>query len=67
MPSGESFGQTSRRQAKEACAAHLCPNCGTDHHITVEQVLSGDKAVTMCHCRKCGHSWHPVIKDMRES
>jgi DNA-directed RNA polymerase subunit M/transcription elongation factor TFIIS len=51
------------RQVKETCVAHMCPNCGTEHHITVEQVLSGDKTVTLCHCRACGHSWHPVVSD----
>lgn len=67
MPTGESFGRLSPREAKETCVAHLCPNCGSDHHITVEQVLSGDKTITLCHCRKCGHSWHPVVKEVSES
>jgi DNA-directed RNA polymerase subunit M/transcription elongation factor TFIIS len=61
------FFRFSPRQAKEVCVAHLCPSCGTEHHITVEQVLSGDKTVTLCHCRACGHSWHPVVKETRES
>ena len=31
----ETFGPLSPRQAKEACVAHVCPKCGTDHHVTV--------------------------------
>jgi DNA-directed RNA polymerase subunit M/transcription elongation factor TFIIS len=69
MPTGDPLGQLSPRQAKEVCAAHLCPQCGVDHHVTVEQVLRGDTLVTWCHCRACGHSWHPIIhnRDTSES
>jgi DNA-directed RNA polymerase subunit M/transcription elongation factor TFIIS len=66
MPTGESRNP-SPRQAKETCVAHQCPKCGTDHHVSVEQVLRGDTMVTWCHCRACGHSWHPVAQKARES
>lgn len=55
------------KEAKAACAAHMCPNCGNDHHVSVEQVLRGETMVTWCHCRACGHSWHPVLTEARES
>jgi DNA-directed RNA polymerase subunit M/transcription elongation factor TFIIS len=45
----------------------MCPKCGTDHHVTVEQVLRGETMVTWCHCRACGHSWHPVMTDVPEA
>ncbi|RPI53577.1 MAG: hypothetical protein EHM55_13415 [Acidobacteria bacterium] len=61
MSIGETPDSSSRQQVKEACVAHTCPNCGADHHVTVEQVLRGDSIVTLCHCRACGHSWHPVV------
>ena len=30
-------------------------------HVTAECVLIGEVRVTVCHCRVCGHSWHPQI------
>jgi uncharacterized protein YndB with AHSA1/START domain len=67
MSTGESL-TSSWRQAKETCIGHHCPNCGTDHHVSVEQVVRGDKTVAWCHCRACGHSWHPVVQEpQRES
>jgi DNA-directed RNA polymerase subunit M/transcription elongation factor TFIIS len=56
------LGTSGRNGTKEVCTAHRCPECGTDHHVSVERVLTGDKMVTMCHCRACGHSWHPVVE-----
>jgi DNA-directed RNA polymerase subunit M/transcription elongation factor TFIIS len=68
MPTGEFVNPLYLRQAaKKTCVAHLCPQCGTDHHVSVEQELRGDKTVTWCHCRACGHSWHPVVQEARES
>jgi DNA-directed RNA polymerase subunit M/transcription elongation factor TFIIS len=46
---------------KSACSDHECPNCGVRDHVTAERVLTGDVTMTVCHCRKCGHSWHPQI------
>jgi DNA-directed RNA polymerase subunit M/transcription elongation factor TFIIS len=66
MATGESLNP-SPRQAKESCVAHLCPSCGTEHHVTVEQVLRGETMVIWCHCRACGHSWHPVLSEARKS
>jgi DNA-directed RNA polymerase subunit M/transcription elongation factor TFIIS len=60
MPNGDPQLPTPSHQVKTACVAHKCPSCGTDHHVSVEHVLTGDKTVTWCHCRACGHSWHPV-------
>jgi hypothetical protein len=28
-----------------------------------ERVIEGDVTVTRCHCRACGHSWHPQVED----
>ena len=41
------------------CAAHQCPSCGVVEHVTTERVIVGPTAVILCHCRACGHSWHP--------
>ena len=65
MPTGEPSSQLSPQKIKDACVAHMCPKCGTDHHVTIEQVLRGDTSVTWCHCRACGHSWHPVIHEQQ--
>jgi len=59
MPSEEVHPSTN--VTKSACVAHICPNCGTDHQVSVEQILQGGNIVTRCHCRACGHSWHPVV------
>ena len=40
---------------------------GADHHVSVEQVLRGDTLVIWCHCRACGHSWHPVAQETLDS
>lgn len=51
-------------EAKSHCTDHHCPKCGLPDHVTAELVLVGDAAVTVCHCRVCGHSWHPhVVSD----
>ena len=50
-------------ETKSMCVAHHCPQCGTPEHVTAERVIIGDLTVTQCHCRACGHSWHPVIDD----
>jgi len=60
MPNEEPQGPMSLTQAKASCVAHLCPQCGTDHQVSVEQVVTGGTMVVRCHCRACGHSWHPV-------
>jgi transcription elongation factor Elf1 len=44
------------------CTAHECPNCGVAEHVTVERVVVATTVVTLCHCRTCGHSWHPQIE-----
>jgi transcription elongation factor Elf1 len=54
--------ETLLRESKSLCTAHQCPNCGLADHVTVERVVSGDVALTLCHCRICGHSWHPQIE-----
>jgi len=41
------------------CVDHACPRCGEREHLTVERVIIGKQIVTRCHCRVCGHSWHP--------
>ncbi len=65
MRTGEPSSQLSLQKIKDACVAHMCPKCETDHHVTIEQVIRGDTSVTWCHCRACGHSWHPVIHEQR--
>jgi len=54
--------ETLLRESKSRCTAHLCPNCGLPDHVTAERVLVGDLSLTLCHCRMCGHSWHPQIE-----
>jgi transcription elongation factor Elf1 len=49
--------------AKSLCTAHQCPWCGTRKQVTAERVIEGNVAVTLCHCRACGHSWHPQVED----
>jgi transcription elongation factor Elf1 len=48
-------------EAKSLCTAHQCPLCGTHEQVTAERVIVGTVSVTQCHCRACGHSWHPQI------
>jgi hypothetical protein len=31
-------------------------------HVTAECVLIGEVRLTVCHCRVCGHSWHPQVE-----
>jgi hypothetical protein len=31
--------------------------------VTAERVIEGHVAITRCHCRACGHSWHPQVED----
>jgi len=50
-------------QAKSLCQAHECPSCRTRHQVTAERVIEGDVAITRCHCRHCGHSWHPQVDE----
>ena len=38
-----------------------CPQCGLPDHVTAERVLIGHMTLTLCHCRFCGHSWHPQV------
>lgn len=66
MPTEGSVNASSPRAVKDTCVAHLCPKCGTSHHVSVEQVLRGDTTVTWCHCRACGYSWHPVVQEARD-
>ena len=49
----------SQDKTRSACTSHDCPSCGVDEHVTVERVIEGDVVITRCHCRACGHSWHP--------
>ena len=48
-------------ESKSLCTDHVCPNCGLSDHVTAERVLIGNVALTVCHCRLCGHSWHPEV------
>jgi DNA-directed RNA polymerase subunit M/transcription elongation factor TFIIS len=57
----DSQPRTLSEHAKSTCVAHLCPQCGLADHVTVEQVLSAGECITLCHCRACGYSWHPVV------
>jgi len=41
------------------CVDHVCPACGAREHVTVERIVVGERVMTWCHCRVCGHSWHP--------
>jgi formate dehydrogenase maturation protein FdhE len=52
---------TMSDHAKATCTAHLCPKCGVPDHVSVEQELLGKESIIRCHCRLCGHSWHPVV------
>lgn len=50
--------------AKTLCVDHQCPSCGAIDRVTVERVVINGTAITHCHCRTCGHSWHPnVVKN----
>jgi DNA-directed RNA polymerase subunit M/transcription elongation factor TFIIS len=60
MPVEQPHHRSPLHDAKVTCTAHRCPKCGTEDHVSVEQVLTGASSVTWCHCRACGHSWHPV-------
>jgi transcription elongation factor Elf1 len=53
---------TLLRKSKSLCTDHDCPECGTRDHVTAECVLIGDLTITVCHCRVCGHSWHPQVE-----
>ncbi len=66
MPTEQSQDSLSPRKVKDTCVAHLCPTCGTDHHVSVELVLRGDTTVRWCHCGACGYSWHPVVQEARD-
>ena len=57
----ESISQTLS-ESKSLCVAHKCPQCHATGHVTVEHILTGAMTVTRCHCRACGHSWHPVVE-----
>jgi transcription elongation factor Elf1 len=50
----------SKDKTRSVCTSHHCPSCGVDEHVTVERVVEGAVTITRCHCRACGHSWHPV-------
>lgn len=53
--------ETLLRKSKSLCKDHDCPQCGTRDHVTAECVLVGHLTVFVCHCRVCGHSWHPQV------
>jgi transcription elongation factor Elf1 len=53
---------TLLRKSKALCTDHDCPNCGLREVVTAECVLIGEVTMTVCHCRACGHSWHPEIE-----
>lgn len=58
------LGDTTRHMSdllsdSTLCVDHECPECGAREHVTVERVVIGESVVTRCHCRVCGHSWHP--------
>jgi len=55
--------QRLSEQAKSLCSAHQCPSCGRREQVTAERVIEGRTAITRCHCRACGHSWHPQVED----
>jgi len=48
-------------ESKSLCSDYVCPNCGLPDHVTAERVLIGNVTLTRCHCRLCGHSWHPRL------
>jgi hypothetical protein len=48
-------------ESKSLCVAHQCPECGAREQVTAERFFEGDIAITRCHCRACGHSWHPHV------
>ena len=48
-------------ESKSLCSDYVCPNCRVPEHVTAERVLIGNVTLTVCHCRACGHSWHPHI------
>ena len=54
--------QALSTESKSLCVAHVCPRCGTQDQVTAERVIEGSLSVTRCHCRSCGHSWHPQIE-----
>jgi len=54
--------ETLLRKSKSLCKDHDCPECGTRDHVTSEVLLIGNVTMTVCHCRVCGHSWHPHIE-----
>jgi hypothetical protein len=54
--------QTLLGESKTLCSDHQCPQCGFPDHVTAERVLAGEATLTVCHCRLCGHSWHPQIE-----
>jgi transcription elongation factor Elf1 len=49
-------------ESKSLCQDHDCPRCGQSDHVTAERVLIGNATLTLCHCRLCGHSWHPHVE-----
>ena len=54
--------ETLLRKSKSLCQDHDCPECGTSDHVTAEVRLIGNITMTVCHCRVCGHSWHPHVE-----
>jgi putative peptidoglycan lipid II flippase len=52
-------GSRSRRAAITSVLIAACVI-----HVTAERVLIGEVTMTVCHCRKCGHSWDPQIDRM---
>jgi transcription elongation factor Elf1 len=54
--------ETLLSDAKPLCTDHQCPQCGRLDHVTVERVVVGNATLTLCHCRLCGHSWHPRLE-----
>ena len=54
--------ETLLSESNSLCSDYACPNCGAPDSMTAELVLIGNEAVTLCHCRLCGHSWHPRLE-----
>ena len=57
-----SDADTLLTRSKLLCTDHDCPKCGVREHVTAERVLIGEVTTTVCHCRVCGHSWHPQVE-----
>ena len=54
--------QPLSRESESLCDSILCPECGVVAFVTAERVIEGNQSITRCHCRACGHSWHPQVE-----